>query len=109
MRRRKSMISARGGSREWSRVTKQFTAGKTCWLRFPRCTIAATSIDHYWPQYYRPDLAAVAWNYRPACNYCNRARRHTLPQDIPKLRAKLEAEAFKRQRSKTSSALRFFQ
>jgi hypothetical protein len=104
------MISARGGSREWTRVTKQFCAGKTCWLRFPRCTIAATSIDHYWPQYYRPDLADDPGNWRPACNYCNRARRHTLPQLIPRLRAKLEAEALRRRVRvvRTSNALGFF-
>lgn len=100
-----TLINANGGSRAWTKATAQFTAGKVCWLRFPKCTIRATTIDHYYPRKYRPDLADEPSLWKPACLYCNRARRHTPPHLIPALRAKLEAEAGKRP-SKT--ALRFF-
>lgn len=90
---RRPLLTAAGGTREWGKIVKDFIPGKMCWLRFPRCTGHAQTIDHYWPRVFRPDLVGVPSNWRPACSYCNRARRHTLPQDIPRLRAKLEAKA----------------
>lgn len=108
MRRRRPILSAAGGSREWTRIVEEYVAvHRICWLRFPRCTIRSQTIDHYWPMKYRPDLVADPRNHRPACHYCNRARRHTLPQNIPKLRAKLEARA-RIAKSRTSTALDFF-
>jgi hypothetical protein len=103
---RSKIISARGGSRRWTMIVKQVVAEEpVCWLHFPRCTIRSQTADHYWPQKYRPDLATVRSNLRGACNYCNRARRHTLPQHIPRLRAQLEAKAVRR---RPSNALGFF-
>lgn len=105
--KRKPMISARGGSHRWTQTTRQYVAvHQVCWLRFPRCTIRATSIDHYIPQKYRPDLAEDPNNFRPACLYCQRARRATPPHLIPALRVKLEAAATRQQRSRR--ALGFF-
>lgn len=95
-----------GGTRRWAKLAKQVAAEEpVCWLRFPCCTIASQTGDHYWPVKYRPDLEMARSNLRGSCNYCNRARGATLPQHIPALRAKLEAEAARRRPSK---ALGFF-
>lgn len=106
---KRPMLTDAGGTRAWSRTVGQFTAVNTvCWLRFPRCTIRAVTIDHYWPRKLRPDLVNEPSNYRPACLYCNRARRATPPHQIPRLRAKLEREARKRPKTGGRKALGFF-
>lgn len=90
------VINARGGSRKWTKWTAEFCAqpqNRICWLRFPGCTVRATTIDHYHPRRFRPDLAEVRSNWRPACLSCNRKRRHTPPHLIEKLRAELESRA----------------
>jgi 5-methylcytosine-specific restriction endonuclease McrA len=93
-RNESKLITSRGGSRRWSKITAEFCAvNPVCWLRFPGCTVRATTIDHYHPRKYRPDLAEVPSNFRPACGYCNRARGTTPPWRIDKLRAELEAKA----------------
>lgn len=95
-----------GGSRAWRALSKRVAKEEpVCWLRFPRCTLRSTCGDHYWPVKYRPDLELIRANLRGACSYCNHARGATLPGDIPKLRAQLEARASKQG---TSRALRFF-
>ena len=104
---KRPMISSRGGSRRWSRTVKEFTAvNPVCWLRFPRCTIRSQTIDHYYPQKTHPHLAEVPSNYRPACLYCNRARRATQPHEIDKLRDQLRSEFM--ERGKPPKALGFF-
>lgn len=93
---RRPMLNSDGGSRKWTKTTAEFVArNPVCWLRFPRCTIRATTIDHYHARKHRPDLADKPFNWRPACRYCNHARGATPPHLIEALRAKLEAAARK--------------
>jgi hypothetical protein len=108
MKRKRPMLTSAGGTREWRVTTATFVSqpgNQLCWLRFPKCTLRATTIDHYWPRKFRPDLADVPGNWRPACLSCNRTRRHTPPHLIPQLRAKLEAQMG---RARPSKALGFF-
>lgn len=87
------LINSRGGSRKWSEIVKDFVARyQVCWIRFPKCTIRATTIDHYHPMKTHPHLTDIPSNWRPACQYCNRARRATPVHKLPELRARLEAE-----------------
>lgn len=102
-----TLINARGGSREWTKTISTYIrqpGNQYCWLRLPGCRIRSETIDHYHPRKFRPDLADVPGNWRPACVPCNRARRHTPPHLIDQLRQQMIAKA---QRTKPK-ALSFF-
>ena len=103
-----TLINARGGSREWTKTIAKYirTPGNQyCWLRFPGiCKIRSETIDHYHPRKFRPDLADNPSNWRPACVPCNRARRHTPPHLIEKLRQEMAAKVARRK----PKALGFF-